>query len=103
MTAGYQIVIGAKTGTIAPGEFLVVEAECPNDMVLVGGGGWTQPLPNGTASNYVLKSSWPLWDGAKQAYKWVAIFTNTAQDVHPQVVEFEARAICVPKITALGA
>lgn len=79
-----------------------MEAFCPDDKVLVGGGGWTQPLPDGTATNYLLKASYPTFDGTAQAYKWVAIFTNPSDDVLQQVVQFEARAICVSKVTTLG-
>jgi hypothetical protein len=103
MPAGYELVIVNRAATIPPGEFLVLDAYCPDDKVLVGGGAWTQDVPKGSATNYVLKSSYPVFDGTAQAYKWQAVFTNVSEDVHPQVVQFEARAICVPKVATLGA
>ncbi len=90
---GWEHIAVQKVGTIAPGGILSIEVPCPNGKFILGGGAHCQDVPVGSATNYVLKSSWPvkMSDGTM---KWMAVWTNTYDTVHPQVITFTAYLIC---------
>lgn len=90
--SGYDVIEVPKVGTIDPGQILYIEVPCPKGKVILGGGAWCEDLPPGSATNYVLKSSWPVKMG-DGSLKWMAVWTNTSDSVHPQVVRFKAYAI----------
>lgn len=89
---GYEIIAEQKIGIIQPGEILDVEVPCPKGKVILGGGAHCQDYV-GSATNYVLRSSYPveMTDGTK---KWIAVWTNTYSSVKPQVLQFTAYLIC---------
>lgn len=89
-----KYLAATETGTIEPGAVLGMELLIPEGCELISGGAHCQDVSIGSATNYTLKSSYPLFrdDGRKG---WFAVFTNTYPDMHPQVIQFSIYATYV--------
>ena len=96
--SGYEIVAAQQHATIPPGEVLRLEVLCPEGKHSIGGGGHAQSIPIGSAANYTLKSTEPanLTPGGspRTATGWSAVWTNSTDLAHPQVVTFTVYAVC---------
>ncbi|MFN3862835.1 MAG: hypothetical protein ACK4RT_01005 [Erythrobacter sp.] len=92
MAIRYEHVAEVKAATIKPGGVFDLLVEIPQKAKLIGGGGHCQDLPVGSAGNYVLKSSYPIFrsDGVSG---WHCVWTNTSDVFPPQVVQFTVWAI----------
>jgi hypothetical protein len=94
----YEIVVAQQHAAISPGEVLRLEVLCPGGKHAIGGGGRVQSTPVGTSANYTLKTTEPakLTPGGstRTATGWSAIWTNSTDLDHPQVVTFTVHAVC---------
>jgi len=95
---GYEVVAAQQHAAILPGEALRLEVLCPEGKHAIGGGGRAQSTPIGSSANYTLKTSEAanLTPGGspRTATGWSAIWTNSTDLAHPQVVTFTVQAVC---------